>query len=719
MMQAAWDAMSWALAALAVVALAAGTATAEPRWSVHGQPICGSFAVTWEPDELRQAQQTGINLVFCYDRRASAAMLDPETELGAIAREGNTGVVANFLQFAHGAMLAEDTTADATELKIAAGGALPDAGVLWIDDEAIEYTGREGQVFSGCTRGARGTTAAAHPAGTYLLEESVLIDRLDAAKSSPNLWGFWVLDDKRGNQLPALRNLYRLIREHDVDDQGRPYDHVVVAGFGSVESLTNMGPDMCDMAGLYLYPARRGTYHVSETNQLLTQMVPTIRERDPDAGIIGIYQAFHAPRYEPKVTRLQVRQQVQDFLRWGASGVMAYSWHMVEGAFALRNLPDLREEVASIAADLREGRLAVERTPPTPPAPVAMTANPDALLPLMQISAETQASKPSAGLSVELGPVPGQEGTWLHLRFEKYAEGGNQWPGIGFTPDAGQIETTDWSPFAALAVRMMNLTDEDSEIGVTIHGVTGMWARYYPVPAGGPHDVLVDLTEVRGAIPISQISRVSVIMRRPPVATHLALGGLYLLPMQFEVTDAQVAVPEAAGDQTWEGAAIIELVDATGEPPLKPCSVRLMRGEGELLVQVTAAVPDPALLVAEATEPDAPMAGEDLIEILLRPAGAERVARLRVNAKGAVRDELLGPAGADLGWSWGAQVRSEVAGGAWTVQVSLPLAPLGADADRWEANFRRIDTELRPLAWVSSDTPGYEALGTLTLAPGR
>lgn len=700
-------------------------ADAAPRVAVNGEPVCGSFAFTWLPQELRQTQATGINLVYCYDKGPSTQLLDPETELGGIALEGNTKVMANFLRYAHGAWLTGDVRATGTELPIAGAGALPEAGILWIEDEAVAYSARDGTGVQGAERGAQGTTAAAHAVGTYLLEEGTLRDELDRWKASPNLWGFWVLDDKKGNHLPALRNLYRLIRKYDVDEDGRPYNHVVVAGFANVDSLTNFGADVCDAAGVYIYPSRRGTYHMNEPASVLQEMMPTIRERGPDTAIIGIYQAFYGPRWEPKPTPLQVRQQVHDFLRWGASGVMAYSWRMIEGYNTLRNLPELREEVGRIAKDLREGRLSVDRTPPEdgPRPEVQIVGN--HLMPVLTFRQDTPLVKPSRGLAAELGPAEGAEGTWLHLHFEKYEAGGNEWPGIGFNQGDGGSTTADWSPFAALVVRVANQLDTDSEIGVTIHGPAGMWARYYPLPAAATHDVAVDLGEVREAVATGHVARFGLIMRRPPVPTDLAVEGVYLMSMQFETLGMPAAdvprsglpvaidgVPEAA----WGKAPELALTDGTGEPPFKPCTVKLMHDGSKLFALFDCAVPDPEQLKAVTSEADAPMGGEDLIEVLFRPKGRESTAKLLVNAKGALRDEMLSETGPDLAWSSRAEVQSTLAGGRWTVELSLPLEALGGKGDGvWEANFRRADTELRPLAWLADRKPGYELLRPLRL----
>ena len=79
---------------------------------------------------------------------------------------------------------------------------------------------------------------------------------------------------------------------------------------------------------------------------------------------------------------------------------------------------------------------------------------------------------------------------------------------------------------------------------------------------------------------------------------------------------------------------------------------------------------------------------------------------------------MLTPEGGDLSWSWGAQVQTQVADGRWTVALTLPLAAVGGNAgDVWQANFRRIDTELPSPAWIAPTAPATESLGNLTLVP--
>jgi hypothetical protein len=62
-----------------------------------------------------------------------------------------------------GGVLAGDSTINVASTS---GGFAATYGILSIDDELIVYTGKSGTAFTGCQRGAFGTTAAAHSNGT-------------------------------------------------------------------------------------------------------------------------------------------------------------------------------------------------------------------------------------------------------------------------------------------------------------------------------------------------------------------------------------------------------------------------------------------------------------------------------------------------------------------------------------------------------------------------
>ena len=54
------------------------------------------------------------------------------------------------------------------------------------------------------------------------------------------------------------------------------------------------------------------------------------RSLQPDAGLIGIYQAFaydESPQWKQMPTPEQVREDMLSFYDWGADGVMAFIYH--------------------------------------------------------------------------------------------------------------------------------------------------------------------------------------------------------------------------------------------------------------------------------------------------------------------------------------------------------------------------------------------------------
>src|SRR5439155_1325160 len=61
----------------------------------------------------------------------------------------------------NGAITSSDTT-----ITVQSTSNFASAGTIQIDNEYIDYTGKTATAFTGCSRGAHGTTAAAHSTGT-------------------------------------------------------------------------------------------------------------------------------------------------------------------------------------------------------------------------------------------------------------------------------------------------------------------------------------------------------------------------------------------------------------------------------------------------------------------------------------------------------------------------------------------------------------------------
>tara|TARA_R100001510_G_scaffold56151_1_gene61184 strand:+ start:57 stop:986 length:930 start_codon:yes stop_codon:yes gene_type:complete len=66
--------------------------------------------------------------------------------------------------------LAEDLDATETEIDVASSTGFDSAGTIFIENEQITYTGISTNTFTGCTRGANGTTATTHSTSTSVAQ---------------------------------------------------------------------------------------------------------------------------------------------------------------------------------------------------------------------------------------------------------------------------------------------------------------------------------------------------------------------------------------------------------------------------------------------------------------------------------------------------------------------------------------------------------------------
>ncbi len=99
---------------------------------------------------------------------------------------GQTGIASTVL---FNSITAESTA----DLQVTATSLFLDSDAVMIDDEFIEYTGTTATSFTGITRGARGSDAASHGAGTVVHNEPMGI--INA------MMGFRVLDMLADNGL--------------------------------------------------------------------------------------------------------------------------------------------------------------------------------------------------------------------------------------------------------------------------------------------------------------------------------------------------------------------------------------------------------------------------------------------------------------------------------------------------------------------------------------
>lgn len=89
---------------------------------------------------------------------------------GAAGTDANLFVAVNNLATS---LTDNPLTSGATTVNVAATAGFPTAGYITIDSEAIAYTGTTGTSFTGCTRGADGTTAASHVTTTQVFHDVV------------------------------------------------------------------------------------------------------------------------------------------------------------------------------------------------------------------------------------------------------------------------------------------------------------------------------------------------------------------------------------------------------------------------------------------------------------------------------------------------------------------------------------------------------------------
>lgn len=339
---------------------------------IDGKPILGSYSAQGV-EELALCKGIGMNLVI-----GGHAELDTTKPEGAFCKEKGIKVMHHMTQHIYGKpRLGDVVTAQQTEIPFVLDPAkprrredgpprgTPTSGVFQIDDETVYYASMDGTHFRDCVRGYSGTAPAEHRAGAFLFFPDAAIAEIREVRNSPNLWGYYVLDDSPGDAISALRALYRTIKQ---EDPGRP----VCAGYGSAGSLTNFGPEVCDIMMLYWYPVSRHPEKGVQYNRMLTShqvqwMMMEARNRVPGIPFVGVYQTFDA-MFDPEQkntgipTREQIREQIEDFVREGACGLISFLCSKKNFGFAYYG--HMAEELKSIHGEILEtGGLSVKPEP--------------------------------------------------------------------------------------------------------------------------------------------------------------------------------------------------------------------------------------------------------------------------------------------------------------------------------------------------------------------
>jgi len=287
-----------------------------PAYTIDGHPILGTYAAS-SLEDLQLAKKVGMNVVL-----GAHEMLDPKTSVGGFLQENGMKVLYHLTHHIYGMpTLGDALDVGQTSIPLSNRPArpLPERGVVQIDEELIDYDRYTPTALVGCQRGMDGTEAAEHREGTFLFMPDVCRKELEAIIDSPNLGGYYVLDDSPGDALSALKAMYATIWKAD----GGPSHRVVCAGYGSHGSLCNFAPGVCDLMMIYWYPVTR-EYDRHMTSDNVQWMLTAARDRVPGMPFLGVYQAFWGDGAgQPKPQ--QVREQMEDFVREGASGLIAFA----------------------------------------------------------------------------------------------------------------------------------------------------------------------------------------------------------------------------------------------------------------------------------------------------------------------------------------------------------------------------------------------------------
>ena len=316
------------------------------RYLINGHPVLGTYGGT-SLDELRLVKEVGMNLVF-----GGGELLDTTSERGKFCYEDGIKVMYGLAGHVYGRPpLAASIGPDETTILLLGEGALPGPAVTEIDGEQIHYERVEGATLVRCTRGYGGTRPVPHRAATFLFWPAPAEAEVARVKDSPNLFGYYVIDDSPGNALSALHGLYRVVKRHDTV-------HPVCGGYSGATTLHNFDADAADVIMVYYYPFLKTGYERTMNSWDTQWMLTAARKKKPGVPFFGIYQGFwggYWNQQEP-LTPAQIREQIEDFVREGASGILTfyigadtsqkfYGWQVEE---------PLKREIQAINTEIRE-----------------------------------------------------------------------------------------------------------------------------------------------------------------------------------------------------------------------------------------------------------------------------------------------------------------------------------------------------------------------------
>jgi hypothetical protein len=320
-------------AALGAVLVCGGQAsTLAADLTVYGQPPLGAFGIE-SVEHVEACSKLGMTLLFTYSVARGKQFLDVNDPMGKAVRDRKMQVMYNLSSRFTNVRLARevapgDTTIAVIPERPADIDAFPPSGTLAIEGERITYAGHTRDAFTSCRRGIEGTKAVRHGAELILCNSETLKQDILAEKDSPNLWGYWMVDDARLFEEDCLKEMARVIRRYDRKVNGAPYHHVIVMGICGPRAMPNFSKGICDAIGVYLYPYYQGKLN-GTVRGALPDILQRARSQQPDIGVIGVPQAFVCDelRWSVMPTPEQIREDIMAYLAGGAVGQVAYMYH--------------------------------------------------------------------------------------------------------------------------------------------------------------------------------------------------------------------------------------------------------------------------------------------------------------------------------------------------------------------------------------------------------
>ena len=541
---------TWFLVTFALCGLCANAFAVDLR--VNGEPPLGAFGVD-TVEHIHECAKLGMNLVYTYKADFGKRQLDLNDPAGKAVAEHRMKVMYILASRFTRVRLAKDiapgdTTIPVIGMESKSMEAFPESGALNIEGEKIAYAARTMDAFTGCKRGVEGTKPAAHGARLLLCNSEKLKEEILAVKDSPNLWGFWQVDDARPNEGDSLREMARVIRQYDRRADGTPYNHVIVMGVGGMVAMGNFSPGCCDALGIYLYPYRKGKLDQG-TRRQLGYIAARAKSLQPDIGLIGVYQAFAeetSQSWKDMPKPEEVREDILAYMQCGAVGAMGfiYHWQRPKGKpFGFSAWPEVCAAVAKVYDEIRTGQ--VKPGQPSLPkveewfqARMGPDAAPSAGIPIFDISDPKKMEQlTKAHVKGRITPEPFETGGHKYLArmsvpmYKKGDPDAQRWPGVTFRIEAKVLDFTDWSSFRYLEQPLYNPMDHTIALRLWLaDSEGGGWENFgVPIPPRTPVLLRLPITEAALSANLQKVRHWMLWFNEPGEDITLYLGNPVLV----------------------------------------------------------------------------------------------------------------------------------------------------------------------------------------------